>query len=142
MLAVGALVFLSNWAGPIYFTLVGTLLLGGHGQTRRHIAVNEVDSRDWIQKEHEHVERLAKQEGEKEERRAGWEVWRRHTGLLTLWVGTATGAGMVACAVLRSHLFVWTVFSPKFLFGAAWAVAWWLGVGVGVSAGIWGVGMW
>ena len=25
-----------------------------------------------------------------------------------------------ACIVLRTHLFIWTVFSPKFLFQAAW----------------------
>ena len=88
------------------------------------------------------MQRLAKQESEVENRRGGWDVWTRHVALLSLWVGVSTASGMVACAVLRSHLFVWTVFSPKFLFGAAWGVAWWLGVGVAGSAAVWGVGMW
>ena len=25
-----------------------------------------------------------------------------------------------ACIILRTHLFIWTVFSPKFLFQAVW----------------------
>jgi ethanolaminephosphotransferase len=29
---------------------------------------------------------------------------------------------MVACMVLREHLFIWTVFSPKYLYTAAWVV--------------------
>lgn len=31
-------------------------------------------------------------------------------------------AVMVACMVLREHLFIWTVFSPKYLYTAAWVV--------------------
>lgn len=31
-------------------------------------------------------------------------------------------AVMVACTVLREHLFIWTVFSPKYLYTAAWIV--------------------
>lgn len=30
---------------------------------------------------------------------------------------------MAACTVLRTHLFIWTVFSPKFLYTAAWVAA-------------------
>lgn len=47
---------------------------------------------------------------------------------------------MVACTVLREHLFVWTVFSPKFLFAAAWGVLFHLGVNVGWGALVWGAG--
>lgn len=32
-------------------------------------------------------------------------------------------AVMAACTILRTHLFVWTVFSPKFLYSIAWALA-------------------
>lgn len=32
-------------------------------------------------------------------------------------------AVMAACTMLRTHLFVWTVFSPKFLYSVAWALA-------------------
>jgi ethanolamine phosphate transferase 2 subunit G len=42
-----------------------------------------------------------------------WSSWFHGMGMLFL-VG--------ACVVLRTHLFIWTVFSPKFLFQAAWMV--------------------
>lgn len=32
----------------------------------------------------------------------------------------STLAVMMACAALRSHLFIWTVFSPKYLYAMAW----------------------
>ena len=43
-----------------------------------------------------------------------------HFALLTLFTAFSTLAVMVACMVLREHLFIWTVFSPKFLFTIAW----------------------
>ncbi|CUS11927.1 unnamed protein product [Tuber aestivum] len=52
---------------------------------------------------------------------------RRHLMLLSLFCCVATGAVMLACTVLRTHLFIWTVFSPKYLFAMAWVV-WHLGV--------------
>jgi ethanolaminephosphotransferase len=45
-----------------------------------------------------------------------------HFALLTLFTALSTLSVMVACAVLREHLFIWTVFSPKFLFTIAWVV--------------------
>ena len=72
----------------------------------------------------------------------GWEKWEDHVGLLTLWTGTMLVSVMLACMVLRQHLFVWTVFSPKFLYAMAWGVAWMWGVTVGVGAVVWGAGMW
>jgi ethanolaminephosphotransferase len=34
----------------------------------------------------------------------------------------ASSSVMLACAILRSHLFIWTVFSPKFLYNMAWCL--------------------
>jgi ethanolamine phosphate transferase 2 subunit G len=45
-----------------------------------------------------------------------------HFALLTLFTAFSTLSVMVACTVLREHLFIWTVFSPKFLFTIAWVV--------------------
>ncbi|KAF2678961.1 alkaline phosphatase-like protein [Lentithecium fluviatile CBS 122367] len=142
VLAVGLLVFLSNWAGPIYFSLAGVLLLGAHGQSRRNIALDEVDSRDWVQKEREHLEQLAMREDEGRVRRVEGDVWRAHVVLLTLWTAVGLGSVMAACTVLRSHLFVWSVFSPKFLFAGAWGVLWYFGGVVGGGGLLWGVGRW
>lgn len=48
-------------------------------------------------------------------------VFNRH-----LWLTTAISAGaalavMLACTILRAHLFIWTVFSPKYLYCIAWS---------------------
>ncbi|KAL9587558.1 MAG: hypothetical protein Q9212_000135 [Teloschistes hypoglaucus] len=42
--------------------------------------------------------------------------------LSTIFVANATLFVMLACTALRTHLFVWTVFSPKFLYIIAWVV--------------------
>ncbi|OJD12597.1 hypothetical protein AJ78_06840 [Emergomyces pasteurianus Ep9510] len=47
---------------------------------------------------------------------------RTHLALLTFFVTTSLLAVMVACTVLRTHLFIWTVFSPKFLYSTAWSL--------------------
>jgi len=44
-----------------------------------------------------------------------------HFALLTLFACVSTLAVMVACTVLREHLFIWTVFSPRYLYTVAWA---------------------
>lgn len=41
--------------------------------------------------------------------------------LLTFHVAMSVVSVMAACAALRTHLFIWTVFSPKFLYTMAWA---------------------
>ncbi|PVI02738.1 alkaline phosphatase-like protein [Periconia macrospinosa] len=145
---VGILLFVSNWAGPIYFTAAGILLLGGHGgaqSTRRHIATSELDDRDWVREERAHLERMARQERVVEERKTkggGWKVWSEHVSLMTLWTGISTASVMLACIVLRQHLFIWTVFSPKFLFAMAWGLGFHFVVTIGLSGLIWGVGRW
>lgn len=43
--------------------------------------------------------------------------------LLTFQIVTSLMSVMAACTALRTHLFIWTVFSPKFLYMMAWATA-------------------
>ncbi|KAF2446391.1 hypothetical protein P171DRAFT_453791 [Karstenula rhodostoma CBS 690.94] len=142
VLAVGLLLFLSNWAGPLYFTAASSLLLSSLGRPRRNIAMAEVDSRDWVQKEREHLERMARSEEEGKKRRESGEAWGRHVALVTLWVGVATGSVMVACTVLRTHLFIWTVFSPKYLYAMAWGIAFHFGGTLGLGSLVWMTGRW
>jgi len=49
-------------------------------------------------------------------------------------------AVMVACTALRTHLFIWTVFSPKYLYAMAWTVGWHLGINVGLGNLLWWLG--
>lgn len=43
--------------------------------------------------------------------------------LLTFHVAISLVSVMAACTALRTHLFIWTVFSPKYLYSMAWAIA-------------------
>ena len=52
---------------------------------------------------------------------------------LTVFASVSTLAVMVACTMLREHLFIWTVFSPKYLYCVAWVVAQHIGIN-GLSA--------
>lgn len=51
----------------------------------------------------------------------------------TLFVGCSATATMVACTLLRTHLFIWTVFSPKYLYTMAWSLAQHLLVNLGIT---------
>ncbi len=99
--AVGMLIFVSNWAGSIYWMVASVLL-------------------------------MLKQQQQKKQ------PWLLHAGLLTVYVATSAVAVMAACTALRTHLFVWTVFSPKYLYCIAWS----LGMHLGVNLGLGGLLYW
>jgi ethanolaminephosphotransferase len=46
-----------------------------------------------------------------------------HVALSTFHSAVSLFSVMAACTVLRTHLFIWTVFSPKFLYSIAWVTA-------------------
>ncbi|KAI0103084.1 alkaline phosphatase-like protein [Hypoxylon sp. NC0597] len=49
-------------------------------------------------------------------------AYRQHTALLTTFVAVTLVFVMTACTALRTHLFIWTVFSPKYLYSMAWSL--------------------
>ncbi|KAF2404151.1 alkaline phosphatase-like protein [Trichodelitschia bisporula] len=115
VLAVGVLVFVGNWAGPIWWAFVcveGLLESGGRGWVRR----------EW--------EALGEEGGE----------LGVYMGVLTVFTAGGLAAVQVACTVLRQHLFIWTVFSPKYLYAMAWGLGFHLLVGVLGGLGVWRVG--
>lgn len=42
--------------------------------------------------------------------------------LFTFFTSTSLVFVMLACTLLRAHLFIWTVFAPKYLFSMAWSM--------------------
>lgn len=52
--------------------------------------------------------------------------------LMTTFITCSSAFTMLACTLLRSHLFVWTVFSPKYLYSIAWGLGQHLCVNVGL----------
>ncbi|KAL2160521.1 hypothetical protein VTH06DRAFT_1209 [Thermothelomyces fergusii] len=100
--AVGLLTFIGNWAGSIWWALATYVLLLQRRGGRREAMATAAAA-------------------------AAVGSWRAHVGVLTLFVAGSAVAVMAACTVLRTHLFVWTVFSPKYLYCAAWSVGQHLG---------------
>ena len=86
VLAVGILTFVSNWAGPVFWTSATNLML-----LRLH------------------------RQGQKN-------LLRQHLAMLTVFVTASLFFVMAACTLLRTHLFIWTVFSPKYLYSMAWSL--------------------
>ncbi|TRX91324.1 hypothetical protein FHL15_007746 [Xylaria flabelliformis] len=106
--AVGALTFVSNWAGPVWWTSASNLLLMSSGAkaTGDHRSATGGTSRD---------------------------IFIQHASLLTLYVAVSLGSVMAACTALRTHLFIWTVFSPKYLYSMAWSLGQHLVINMGLG---------
>ena len=61
-----------------------------------------------------------------------------HVNLMTLFAVMSLLSVMGACTALRTHLFIWTVFSPKYLYVMAWCLAQHLCINVaGVALLVW-----
>ncbi|CAN8097225.1 unnamed protein product [Discula destructiva] len=60
-------------------------------------------------------------------------VYLRHVTLLTVFATASVAFVMAACTALRTHLFIWTVFSPKYLYCVAWSLGQHLLVNIGVG---------
>ena len=61
-------------------------------------------------------------------------VWKHHLTLLTIFVTLSLASVMAACTALRTHLFIWTVFSPKYLYSMAWSLGQHLLIDVGFGS--------
>lgn len=59
-----------------------------------------------------------------------------HIQLWTFFTAAALLAVTLACTVLRAHLFIWTVFSPKFLYSAAWTLGQHVAVNILLGEGV------
>ncbi|CAG9993371.1 unnamed protein product [Clonostachys byssicola] len=59
------------------------------------------------------------------------DVFRQHITLLTAFTAASIAFVMAACTILRTHLFIWTVFSPKYLYCMAWGLGQHLLINVG-----------
>ena len=123
VVAVGVLIFVSNWASSLWWASAGNLLLlksmgstaAGTAQQKQSKLVAEADN----------GKTQAASGGL--DQRGQWDVWRQHVGAFTVFTAASLVAVMVACTALRTHLFIWTVFSPKYLYSMAWSLGMHLG---------------
>lgn len=148
VVAVGVLLFCSNWAGPIWWDSAGIQLLHllQRPETEAANGTAKVE-KPWVLEERALLERQAngnatgvaeKETNAVEAIRAG--VWQTHVTTLTLFVATSLCAVMIACTALRTHLFIWTVFSPKYLYAMAWSIGWHWVVSLGLGGFLYALG--
>jgi ethanolaminephosphotransferase len=105
VVAVGFLTLISNWAGPIYWTSATNLLL---------------------------LEKRSKTDAETPGVEVG--LFKTHLAMLTAFAASSVAFVMAACTALRTHLFIWTVFSPKYLYCMAWSLGQHLLINVGLGS--------
>lgn len=152
IVAVGVLLFASNWTAPIWWCSAAVLLLTTEHEpwsipsirSSSSTTSNSASQRPWIAAERAqlHTETLAAVMGaDKQTQQRGTVdptiAWAEYVGYVTLFVATSLLGVMAACTVLRAHLFIWTVFSPKYLYAMAWSIGWHVVGNLGVA----GVGL-
>ncbi|THY62414.1 alkaline phosphatase-like protein [Aureobasidium pullulans] len=152
VVAVGVLLFASNWAGPIYWSTCAAVLFTLPSIEQEEATLDRLEKaaerqqalgrKKWIYEERDLLHQQAvsaysaSAPGDRDDE---GQIWHEHISVLTMFVSASLVAVMIACTLLRTHLFIWTVFSPKYLYAMAWAVGWHLIVNIGVGSFLWSV---
>ncbi|KAI1344282.1 GPI ethanolamine phosphate transferase [Xylariaceae sp. FL0016] len=68
------------------------------------------------------------------------DAFRQHIAVFTVFTCVSLTFVMGACTALRSHLFIWTVFSPKYLYSMAWSLGQHLVINIGVGGVLYWLG--
>lgn len=110
---VGILTFLSNWVGPVFWSSGCVVLLRRWADGAVVSQIKEKDDREGG---------LVPFAGAGSRKEGGESVYRQQIALWTLFWSTVGSAVMASCYLHRGHLFVWTVFSPKYIYTMTWSV--------------------
>lgn len=133
--AVGVLLFASNWTAPIWWCSAANLLLTSKPPPPPTEKVVNTGSRKWIDGERSklHNDTLKTLAGSSKSPTLD-STWPVYVSLMTAFISASLLAVMAACTALRTHLFIWTVFSPKYLYAMAWSIGWHLIVNIGFGS--------
>lgn len=120
---VGALTFLSNWAGPLFWSFMGLSILVEDDFRVYFIKIHTTlkNLNNNVSKETD-KQKLLKEILEKDVSLIGQNLITLKILITQVFFAGALTGIMGACIVLKDHLFIWTVFSPKLLYAAAWVV--------------------
>lgn len=152
IVAVGVLLFASNWAGPIYWSTCAAVMFTLPSTEQEEAAFERLEQaaekqrtlgdKKWIHEERDLLNQQAMATSSvttPTRQSQDADIWHEHISIMTIFISASLVAVMVACTVLRTHLFIWTVFSPKYLYAMAWAVGWHLVVNIGLGGILWSV---
>ncbi|CAG8627419.1 8982_t:CDS:10 [Ambispora leptoticha] len=118
--SVGLLTFFANWAGPIWWTIAWNV-------TRQEISNIQQQKRTETRPENQSFNESKDENFSKDSPFFDYLI---HTSSFHALVLLCLS---IAVTILRNHLFIWTVFSPKYLYQIVWNVLFHLGFGVLVS---------
>ena len=143
VVAVGFLVFISNWAGPIWWSVAGIQLLTNASESRPRLETGQKtvsnSQRKWISEEYRHLSMSTNSTPSTIPQPLISPLFA-YLALWTFFASTSLLAVMLSCTILRTHLFIWTVFSPKYLYAMAWTLGFHLLITVGLTSAVWKVG--
>ncbi|QIW98667.1 hypothetical protein AMS68_004185 [Peltaster fructicola] len=134
--AVGVLLFASNWSGPLWWAIAAVTRLLVEEPPR--ILQKQKAGRAWVEAERAklHADAVAAVRKSKDIPTKE-EIWLPYMATMTVFFAAGLVAVMAACTVLRTHLFIWTVFSPKYLYAMAWSIGWHVIVNGVIGGAIW-----
>ena len=125
VLAVALLLFAGNWAGPIWWTSAGIAYSScrteperpAKSKTKQHL--DSQKSNEILLAESRKTPSRALSDDDK----TSSSTFRIFVTVYTMFFAGALLSIMAACFMLREHLFIWSVFSPKYLYMMAWIIA-------------------
>lgn len=124
IIIVGLLTFIGNWAGPLYWSATGLSILLEDDIRPEIIKAHLKFRRQEFERSNE-TEKNIKIDGKKLENLislVGQDVVTLRIVLSQVFFSGFLFGILGACVVLKDHLFIWTVFSPKLLYAAAWII--------------------
>ncbi|KAG2176234.1 hypothetical protein INT43_005468 [Umbelopsis isabellina] len=125
----GLLTFVSNWSGSIWWTIAGiSIIVDGYWQCYKPVesvvmhshstAVTSGDDHD--DHEDETLETTAAEGSKSAISSDLLSYYSMYYICSAFFFSVALSTLTISVTILRQHLFIWTVFSPKFLFQGAW----------------------
>lgn len=144
---VGILTFVGNWAGAVWWVVGSVVLLQKIRVRDQRLALlsmskgkagggrgdDEVNGERNVEVEGDDGMVVKKEEKEGAGQTGGGDQFKTYVAVTTLFTAFSVASVMAACTILRTHLFVWTVFSPKYLYCVAWSLGQHLVVNVGLG---------
>lgn len=135
VLGVGLLLFVSNWAGPVYWCSAAvTLTFSRASKANLLFTANANGKRSWVEEERTKLKQDATATPAPDASSQGSDHGLLYVSCMTVFVSGSLVAVMAACTALRTHLFIWTVFSPKYLYAMAWCAGWHLLINIGFGS--------
>ncbi|CAO3649898.1 unnamed protein product [Cunninghamella blakesleeana] len=115
---VGILTFISNWSGSIWWCIAGWAIL--YDQSPLQLLQQEKGNLDQgINNNNNNNNNNINNNNDNDDNDDAWFIYSL---MQTTIFGLVLASLSISVTILREHLFIWTVFSPKYLYQLAWTI--------------------